>query len=174
MTAGDRPAAGAGTTAHGDEAELFAVHHGHLVNRVTRHLRGHRDVAEEACAVAWLQLLRYQPERGPRLFGWLLTVARHEAYRLLRLEQREPSLEQLDRRPDHVGGRDPFEQLALAEQLALIAQLPARQRLALGLFARGYSYREICAATGQSYTWVNRHISEGRARVRKLARRLEQ
>jgi DNA-directed RNA polymerase specialized sigma24 family protein len=143
------------------------------VNRVAGHLRGQRDVAEEAAALAWVQLLRCQPHRGPRLFGWLFVVAKHEAYRLLREQARELPDHSPETRIDHTGSGDPFQHLARCEQLALIAQLPARQRLALGLYVRGYSYREISAATGKTYTWVNRHITEGRAAVRELARQLD-
>ena len=64
---------------------------------------------------------------------------------------------------------DPLELLSQRELLALIEQLSPAQRVALGLFARGYRYREICALTGKTYTWVNRHINEGRARIRQLA-----
>ena len=160
-------------TARGDEADLFASHHTRLVKRVARHLRGQRDVAEEAAALAWVQLLRCQPDRGPRLFGWLFVVAKHEAYRLLRQQGLELPDHSPDTRIDHTDSGDPFEHLARAQQLALIAQLPARQRLALGLYVRGYSYREISAATGKTYSWVNRHITEGRAAVRELARLLD-
>jgi DNA-directed RNA polymerase specialized sigma24 family protein len=52
---------------------------------------------------------------------------------------------------------------------ALVSQLPAHQRLVLNLQAQGYSYQQICLATGKTYTWVNRHLHEGRARLRRLA-----
>jgi RNA polymerase sigma factor (sigma-70 family) len=161
-------------TARGDEAELFATHHATLVDRVTRHLRGHRDVAEEAAGLAWVQLLRCQPDRGPRLFGWLFVVAKHEAYRLLRQHARELADDHPDSRIDHTGSWEPFQRLARSEQLALIARLSARQRLALGLYVRGYSYREICGLTGKSYTWVNRHITEARAALRALVGQLDE
>lgn len=154
----------------GDEAELFRAHHDRLVGRLSRHLGGERDIAEEACTLAWLQLLRLQPERTDTLVGWLYTVAKHEAYALLRRRRREVAHDELEPDPAAAAAGDPFEQLAQVDLLALIGQLSPQQRLALGLFARGYSYREICAATGKSYTWVNRHITEGRARIRQLAR----
>jgi DNA-directed RNA polymerase specialized sigma24 family protein len=69
----------------GDEAELFRRHHDWLV-RVTRHrLRCSEALAEDACAHAWLQLCRTQPERTKNLPGWLRAVALHEGLRLLRL-----------------------------------------------------------------------------------------
>lgn len=36
---------------------------------------------EDACSTAWEQFMRYQRERGEKLFGWLRTVAIREAWR---------------------------------------------------------------------------------------------
>ncbi len=42
-------------------------------------LNASRELAEDACGLAWLQLLRLQPG-GDRIDGWLYTVAKHEAF----------------------------------------------------------------------------------------------
>jgi DNA-directed RNA polymerase specialized sigma24 family protein len=76
----------------GDEAALFLEHQRFLLRVTTRRLGGSQDVAEEACAFAWLQLLRCQPDREA-VVGWLRVVARNEGLRLLRISRREPSLE---------------------------------------------------------------------------------
>jgi DNA-directed RNA polymerase specialized sigma24 family protein len=47
-------------------------------------------------------------------------------------------------------------------------RLSAAQRLTLSLCATGYSYKEISAATGKTYTWVNRHLTEGTAKPQQL------
>src|SRR5919199_4480983 len=79
----------------GDEAELFRRHAAWLV-RVTRHgLRCSEALAEDACAHAWLQLCRSQPERTQNIAGWLRVVALHEGLRLLRLAGREPLVEEV-------------------------------------------------------------------------------
>jgi DNA-directed RNA polymerase specialized sigma24 family protein len=44
-----------------------------------------------------------------------------------------------------------------------------RRRRALVLQAAGYSYKEIAEKLGVTYTNVNRHITEGRAELRKAA-----
>jgi len=157
-------------TAHGDEAKLFAAHHGELVNQLARRLGGDRDTAEEACALAWLQLLRVQPERSESIGGWLYVTAKHEAWRLYRLRSRDGGGTH-DRLLERTGpaGRDPYEQLAERDQIRLLAHLSPAQRRVLCLVATGHSYKEICVATGHTYTWVNRHITEGRARLRQLA-----
>ncbi len=50
--------------------------------------------------------------------------------------------------------------------LRLLAALRADERRALVLQASGYSYAEICALTGWTYTKVNRSLAEGRAKLR--------
>jgi DNA-directed RNA polymerase specialized sigma24 family protein len=52
--------------------------------------------------------------------------------------------------------------------LRLLAELRARQRLVPLLRAEGHSCKAICELTGHTYTWVNRHISEGRHALRLL------
>jgi DNA-directed RNA polymerase specialized sigma24 family protein len=51
-----------------------------------------------------------------------------------------------------------------------LRQIKPNERLALHLQALGYRYSEIEQATGASYTAVNRRLTEGRARLRRLAR----
>jgi DNA-directed RNA polymerase specialized sigma24 family protein len=65
-----RPAA---PPAKGDEADLFAAYHQRLVGQLAGHLGGQRELAAEAAGFAWLQLLRYQPDRH-YVEGWLFTV----------------------------------------------------------------------------------------------------
>ncbi|HET9185844.1 MAG TPA: sigma factor-like helix-turn-helix DNA-binding protein, partial [Solirubrobacterales bacterium] len=52
------------------------------------------------------------------------------------------------------------------ERLRRFARLKPDERSALILFGLGYSYREIGARRGWTYTKVNRCISEGRAALR--------
>jgi DNA-directed RNA polymerase specialized sigma24 family protein len=37
----------------------------------------------------------------------------------------------------------------------------------LTLQLAGYSYKEIAERLGKTYTWVNRHLTEGRAELRR-------
>ena len=65
------------------------------------------------------------------------------------------------------------ERLALVraearECLALVANLGPNQRLALSLQIGGFAHREIIELTGKTHTWANRHITERRARLRRL------
>ena len=87
------------------EAELFRRHHERLVRALVGRLRIPREVAEDACSFAWLQLLRCRPE-PERVAAWLYTVAKHEALALLR--RREQPAEDVARDvAEHPHEREP-------------------------------------------------------------------
>ena len=165
----------------GDEAELFRLHYTTLVRRVQRRDGVPEAVAEDCASFAFLQLCRRQPNRCEQTPGWLRTVARHEAYAWHRLTNRFPSLDEGPRRTRGEEGeplspaeriRAPVDvELAVEARDALrsLAELGDRRRAALTLQVAGYSYREIQGLLGVSYTWVNRHITEGRAKLRQRA-----
>lgn len=155
----------------GDEAELFERHGERLV-RIVQHTIGvPRHIAEDACAIAWVQLLRTQPERDA-IFAWLRVVAAHEALRLIRAQGRQAPFEEEPAEPEqaHVDkGADLHLVLEVREALEHIAALTPQQVGIFSLHVAGLSYEEICEATGYSRTQVNRHM--GRARSRLRARR---
>jgi hypothetical protein len=131
-----------------------------------------RALVEDACASAWLILVAKPPECGERVFGWLCTVALHEAYRLLRLERREPPSEPGDRRPAFVppGRDDPAAALEAKRALLAVASLRERERRYMAWQAGGYRYREMQAlAGGATYTNVNKHLTRAHVRLRQLA-----
>ena len=75
-------------------------------------------------------------------------------------------------------GNEDVEDLAAAhlehaERVADLAALKPAERTALYLQALGYRYHEIAAITDASYTAVNRRLTEGRARLRRIARERE-
>jgi RNA polymerase sigma factor (sigma-70 family) len=156
----------------GDEAELFE-HHGERLVRIVQHtIRVPRHVAEDACAIAWLQLLRTQPERDA-IFAWLRVVASREALRLIRSHGRHAPFDEEPVEPEaaHVdNSADVQLALEVREALEHIASLTAQQVQIFSLHVAGLSYDEICEATGYSWTQVNRHM--GRARSRLRARRM--
>lgn len=144
--------------------ELFRRHHARIIRLLQARLGVPRELAEDACGLAWLQLLRLQPG-GDRIVGWLYTVAKHEAFTLLARDGREIASEHL---PAVATGADIDDLVDARLTLALIPRLKPQQRLVLLLRAEGYSYNSICQLTGRTYTWVNRHISEGRQALRRL------
>ena len=155
---------------------MFRRYHDWLV-RVTRHrLRCSEPLAEDACAHAWLQLCRSQPDRTKNLPGWLRVVALHQGLRLLRLAAREPLAEDVWSHDPGAEGRGrpvPAAERAEApvdvelavearEALRALAGLRWRRRRVLALRAAGYSYKEIAAKLGVTYTNVNRQLTRGR------------
>lgn len=124
-------------------------------------------VIEDACGSTWLiaWTKRYEVRDGNPM-GWLVTVAFHEALALLRNRRFErqsdgPEPEDVRTHPSLI--------TEAHETLGLLAGLTPNQRLALSLQLAGYSYEELAELTGKTYTWANRHISEGRAALRERA-----
>jgi RNA polymerase sigma factor (sigma-70 family) len=147
-----------------DAEELFRSHHERIVRLLQGRLGVSRELAEDACGLAWLQLLRLQPD-ADRIVGWLYTVAKHEAFALLARARREIPGDEL---PIVATVSDSADVVDARDALRLLAQLKPQQRQVLLLRAEGHSYKAICELTGRTYTWVNRHISEGRQALRLL------
>ena len=165
MTVTARPA-----PQRGDEAELYRRHHRRLLRSVARAVNAPAELIEDACQSAWAILLRRQPDRA-RLFGWLYTVAIHEAYRLSQTELRDAHLEDLGRGEGWdtlIADRVTIDTAIEARRaLTLLARLPERQREYLSLRVAGFSYREIADITGgRTYTNVNKHLVKAHARIR--------
>ena len=170
---------------------------GRAIVRLTREPRGlHRDTAFGTCAIAvhgepskrdrghsflepWGIARTEALDAGPRRFP--IRPSRVEAeYRLLRIPRREPFLEDKPhRRRDGASGEPVHWQELLPapvdtelavdarELLRALASLRWHQRAVLTLRLAGYSYKEIAERLGKTYTWVNRHLTEGRAELRR-------
>ena len=175
----ERPRSTPRPTLRGDETELYRTHHRALIGRTRRAVNAPEALIEDACQVAWTQLLIYQPEPRENVLAWLTVVARNEAYRLARDYKRvlpassitttdeEGNRTEFD--PDLAPGpdRDPLLGHDAREALAALAELKPAQRTTIALKVAGYKYKEIQElAGGKTYTWVNRHITEGRAALR--------
>ena len=155
----------------GDEAELFEQYAKKLVRVVRGTLRVQRDIAEEACAFAWLQLLRTQPERD-LIFAWLRVVAIHEAFRLLRAQGRTATLDlstETEFVVSHPADRRADTDLIVEVRQALeqLHGLTHQQARIFVLHLAGLSYDEIGAATGYSWTQINRHMGRARRNLRQ-------
>jgi DNA-directed RNA polymerase specialized sigma24 family protein len=144
-----------------DFPDLFEFY----VNRLVGRFGCPREEAEDAVQFAFVQLIEREDLRG-NIEGWLWTVAKHEVCHSFKrpfcesLEQ-EGGDEWMPRVPD---AASVVEQ---AELLELVSELKPQQEICLLLFGFGFSYREICERTGRTYTWVNRHLTEGRAALRR-------
>lgn len=146
----------------GDEAVLFTEHHERLERAVASAVTAPRQVIEDACAFAWLQLLRTDPAREA-IFAWLKVVAIREAIRLMMHKPAEP-LETPSGEPAVApeAAVDVEMECTAREALAAVPALPARQRRVLGLHVAGYSYAEIGERTGDSYRTVDRQMVRAR------------
>jgi len=166
----------------GDLAAFFAFNHRRLARRVGYFAHGARGTTvDDACSYAWVQLTRRTDVAlDGEGFSWLSAVAIHEAWRLARAGRVEqpaglfwPESELAGELPEPAGAdADPLD-LAVAAELHRVRVdslevLKPHERQALGLQALGYRYDEIAALTGCSYTAVNRRLSEGRARLRRV------
>ena len=151
----------------GDEAKLFERHGQQLVRMVQGRTGVRRDVAEDACAFAWVQLLRRQPEREA-ILGWLFVVALNEARRRLRAPvECEFAETNLSARPYGACLQDLDATIEAHEALEEIACLGEQKVRIFSLHLAGLTYEEISAATGYSARQVDRHTVPARARVRQ-------
>ena len=101
------------------------------------------------------------------LCRWLRTTVKREALAIRRHRERAvPSGEPAGLPEPAVGPPEVHERAERAERLRVGAQALSRLKpqevRCLVLKAEGFSYEEICAATGFSYTKVNRCLTEGR------------
>jgi RNA polymerase sigma factor (sigma-70 family) len=141
-----------------------------------------RQDADDAFQRAVEILLTKAPaDAGPdHLTAWMQVVTRREALAVRRMRERllgpAPADDRgapLDRLSAHAPG--PAERAEehedAVERLRLLGALKPQERRALVLKAHGYSYAEIAAICGWTYTKVNRCLAEGRARLRALAAR---
>jgi RNA polymerase sigma factor (sigma-70 family) len=144
------------------------------------------DDAEDAYQRALEILLTKAPTDQPgRLAAWMHTVIKHEAMAVRRTRDRLLG----GSRPAHPEGTESVLELAPAESAGPAEHAERRQRVAhsaealaglkpherrtLALKAEGYSYAEIRAITGWTYTKVNRCMAEGRKRFLELFARIE-
>src|SRR5215211_7042720 len=161
---GTRPARG-----EIDEAalRLLARHGAQILATARRHAVTPED-AEDAYQRGIEILLTKAPSTSEdELIPWLKTVVKHEAWALRRQRERHSLVTddgELRDRPAPTAVT--HEQAERLERLRLgaeaLGQLKPHEVRALRLKAEGFSYREICAMTGWSYTKVNRLLTEGR------------
>lgn len=162
----------------GDEEDLYARHHRALQRVVGRRVDLSPDLIEDACQQTWIKLLRFQPDRGPKLFGWLVIVAVREAYRLSDNDRQHISLDapattSEDRTSNLasslVSPANIDDSLEARRALRALAALPPRQRRYEALRVAGVSYTEIAAAEQVTFTNVNRHLSKASGNLRQAA-----
>jgi DNA-directed RNA polymerase specialized sigma24 family protein len=146
---------------------LFEEHSARLLSAVSAAVRTSPVNIDDACAFAWLQLLRYQPDHQVT-FGWLCKTAIREAIKLDRRARRLVELDRLGEHPANDLGHELDRRLELLAAIQTIdeARLRPRERRLVALRGLGYSRRQMSELTGDSFRTLDRQL--GRAR-RKLA-----
>ena len=153
--------------------------HGRTLLRTANHFSLCHDDALDAYQRALEIFLRRADRVLPETeVAWLKVVVKHEALAIRRarsesLSGEEPDLDALT----EPTARPLDEQVAGGERVSRSAEalqaLKPDERRALMLKAQGYSYEEIGAHLGWTYTKVNRCITEGRRRFMKVFRAIE-
>ena len=164
--------------------EFYAAHNTKLQRVVARNVRATAATIEDAVASAWATLLgRPDIRLDSDGLRWLTTVAIREGWRFASTARELPA------GPFAPAGAAEPEPGTLAEpegdaadptdlavnrdehsrRVAALQDIKPRERRELYLHALGYSYDEVAALTDSTYTAVNRRITEGRAKLRRLA-----
>jgi DNA-directed RNA polymerase specialized sigma24 family protein len=111
----------------GDEPELYLKFNRLLVAKISQVVVAQREDVEDACAFAWVQFLRHQPDREQNWQGWLFRTAQREAWRLTAIRHRDWRL--TSALPDReLADTDPAVRLQLRQDfqdaMAELKQLP--------------------------------------------------
>lgn len=157
----------------GDEGQLFVVHGAKLRSIVGREVRTSEANLDDACSFAWLQMLRYQPERE-RLLAWLCRTAIREAIKLDRRAQRSCDLvdggEADIRHADTGNPVDDRLELLTAREAIAAARLRTREAEVLSLQVAGYSYTETAQLQRITPRTVERQLRRARDKLRSARR----
>jgi RNA polymerase sigma factor (sigma-70 family) len=152
----------------GDEATVFRAYEQALRAAVRHTVTAPDEVIEDACAFAWLQFLRRQPDRDT-VFAWLRVVATRCAWQLAARERRDVRYDATPGAFEKFSASTDDGRIRAREALQAVADLPDRQRRYAELHVAGHSYDEISAATGATRTNVNKHLTLARKALRNDA-----
>lgn len=158
-----------------DIGELYLALSGRLEQIVRCGVRAPDSVIEDACQFAWGRLVDHADRvRRESALSWLATTAIHEAYKLIRRDGRELSLEaavgQTGDSALSASTPGPHELLETRERLEAIRDLPERQQRLLWLHGLGLSYREMALYTGCTARTVERQLLRAKRTIRLAAR----
>jgi RNA polymerase sigma factor (sigma-70 family) len=130
-------------------------------------------VIEDACQFAWSRLVHHCARvRREAALSWLAKTAVHEAFKLIRRDGRELSLdsalEALGDAALPAAAPAPDQLLEQMEQLHSIGILPVRQQRLLWLQGLGLSYAEIARHEGCTLRTVERQLLRAKHAMREL------
>jgi len=155
----------------GDLAELYGQLSKRLEQILRRDVRAPAPVIEDACQFAWVTLVSHRDRvRRATTLPWLVKTAQHEAFKLVRRDGRDRSLEAtLDAAGDaplRLTAPDPAELAVAHDRLGQLDRLPTRQQRLMWLQAFGHSYAEMAQHTGDTTRTVERQLLRAKQAVR--------
>jgi RNA polymerase sigma factor (sigma-70 family) len=158
----------------GDVDELYRLLAPRLRPIVRSNVRASETVIEDACQVAWSQLLRHSEHVcRETVLSWLATTAVREVFKQSRRDRRELSLDaELERAgelPLASPAPGPAEVVELRDRLGELRQLPERQQRLVWMHAAGLTYVEIADWTGDSRRTVERQLLRAKGRLEREA-----
>jgi RNA polymerase sigma factor (sigma-70 family) len=150
---------------------LYARLSRRLEQIVRVHVRAPEPVIEDACQFAWSRLLHRRDDvRQETALAWLAKVAVHEAFKLIRREDRELSLDAALEGATGAVPRpfspSPDEVAQHRERLAAVGCLPVRQQRIVWLRALGLSYDEMASYEHCTPRTVERQLLRARSSMR--------
>jgi RNA polymerase sigma factor (sigma-70 family) len=165
------------TVGVGDVGQLYGALAGRLEQIVRLDVRAPETVIEDACQVAWCRLLDHsQRVHRETVMAWLARTAVHEAFKLLRRDRRELSLDAAvdDDDGEHsllaIAPVTPEQLLEHRERIREVGRLSERQQRAVWLHAFGLNYVEIATHEGCTRRTAERQLLRARAALRDSGR----
>ncbi len=157
----------------GDVSELYGELSKRLEQIVRVDVRAPDAVIEDACQFAWSRLVHHHDRvHRETSLAWLVKTAVHEAFKLIRRDGRELSLEAALEASSEaalpLGAPTPDELVVARERLAQLGALPERQRRLLWLQGLGLTYAEMAQRTGCTQRTVERQLLRAKRTVRGL------
>jgi RNA polymerase sigma factor (sigma-70 family) len=155
----------------GDIGELYGSLARRLEQIVRLDVRASDAVIEDACQFAWCRLLNHSDRvHRETVMAWLARTAVREAFKLLRRDRRELSLDaSLEDGGDlafAIAPMTPEELLEHRERIREVCRLPERQQRVVWLHACGLTYAEMAAHEGCTLRTVDRQLLRARAVLR--------
>jgi RNA polymerase sigma factor (sigma-70 family) len=152
----------------GDVGELYALLARRLEQIVRLDVRASDAVIEDACQFAWSRLLHHRHRvHRETVMSWLIHTAVHEAFKLLRRDRRELSLEAATEEAVLPSDATLSELIECRERLAELGRLPERQQRAVWLQGLGLNYAEIARHEGCTTRTVERQLLRARHTIRQ-------
>jgi DNA-directed RNA polymerase specialized sigma24 family protein len=158
----------------GDEPELYLEFNRQLVARVSNAVIAPREDVEDACAFAWVQFFRYQPDRDQNWHGWLFRTAQREAWRLTAIRNRDwplMSTAQDREQPDlDLAVRLQFRE-NFADAMSELKQLPKSMREVVFVASQVRKHRDVGEILNMPESRVGYLLASAAAALREAAER---